>query len=113
MMQTKTRAGFTLLEITTGLIIAAAVAAISIQYLRPAAETSEQRACDMTRQLLQNEANRYMDSLGRLPSADLRELGTTQYAGTVLPTCPMTGDAYTRGRTGIVGCPAHEPTREK
>ena len=104
-------AGLTLIEIIAALVIAAAVAAISIQYLRPAGETSKQRTCDVTRGLLQNDAQRYMETTGNLPSADLRELRTAEYSGAVLPTCPVTGESYSRNRTGIVGCPTHEATR--
>jgi type II secretory pathway component PulJ len=105
--------GVTLIEVMAALIIAAAVSAIGIQYLRPAGETSQQRSCDMMRELLQNDAQRYMTTKGKLPSSDLRELRTVEYAGAVLPTCPVTGEAYSRNRTGIIGCPTHEATRVK
>ena len=95
------------------LIIAASVAAVSLQHLRPAHESSTQRTCDLTRELLQLDAQRYMDTEARLPSTDLRELQTPEYSGSALPTCPVTGESYRRSRTGIVGCPTHEATRQK
>jgi competence protein ComGC len=94
-------------------IIASTVVAISIQYLRPAATTSKQRSCDLTRELLQNDIQRYVEITGRLPSVNLKELRTAEYSGTVLPTCPVTGQAYRRDRTGTVGCPTHEATRAR
>jgi prepilin-type N-terminal cleavage/methylation domain-containing protein len=110
---TVSRHGMTLLEVMAALIIAATVAAISIQYLRPVDATSKQRTCDMTRELLQNDAQRYFEATGQLPRTDLRELRTAQYSGTVLPICPVTGQSYRRDRNGVVGCPTHEATRAK
>jgi type II secretory pathway pseudopilin PulG len=103
----------TLLEVMAALIIAATVAAISIGYLRPPSETGKQRSCDVTRQMLQNDAQRYLESSGRMPQTDLRELRDPRYSGSVLPVCPITGEAYRRDRAGIVGCPTHEATRVK
>ena len=93
------------------LVIAATVAALGVQYLRPAGETGKQRTCDMTREILQTDALRFTESTGRAPSSDLRELRTPQYSGTVLPTCPVTGQSYLLDRSGIVTCPTHETTR--
>lgn len=103
----------TLIELVAALTIAAAVAAISIQHLRPAGETAKQRGCDMTRQLLQNEVRRYQETTGRRVSGRLSELETDEYAGTKLPVCPVTGEAYRRDRAGTVHCPTHESTRVK
>ena len=113
MMPTANRAGFSLLEVIAALILAATVAAISIQYLRPPSETGKQRSCDFARQILQNDAQRYSESTGQMPRSDLSELRTLEYSGTVLPTCPITGQAYRRDRNGVVGCPTHEATRAK
>ena len=66
----------------------------------------------MTRQLLQNDAQRYVESTGRMPRSDLRELQTDQLSGSALPTCPV-GQSYRLSRTGTVGCPTHEATRSK
>lgn len=107
------RVGMTLLEVLAALVIAASVAAISIHYLRPANEISKQRSCDITRELLQNDAQRYQQTTGTMVSRQLRELQTPEYAGNVLPTCPVTGQAYQLDRAGTVGCPTHEATRNK
>ena len=111
MTPVKRRAGLTLIEITAALLIAAAVATLGIQYLRVTDRTSKQRSCDMTRQLLQNDLQRYLDNTGRLPRADLRELRSDEYAGQSLPSCPVTGQSYRCDRSGTVGCPTHEATR--
>jgi len=113
MIQPTTRAGLTLVELIAALVIAAAVTAIGIAFLRPVSDTGKQRSCDLTRQLLQNDAQRYVESTGRMPRSDLRELQTDQFSGTVLPSCPVTGQSYRLSRTGTVGCPTHEATRSK
>jgi hypothetical protein len=46
-----------------------------------------------------------------MPSGSLRELETSEFAGDVLPLCPMTGEAYSIDRSGVVACPTHEATR--
>ncbi len=103
--------GFTLLELIAAVIIAATLAVFSIRYLRPPSEAGKQRSCDLVREVLQNDVDRYNDRAGQLPSRDLRELETSQYSGQPLPTCPVTGQSYRLDRSGVVGCPSHEATR--
>ncbi len=112
-MATAKRTGMSLIELMAALIIAATVAAMGFQYLRPAGDTGKQRACDMTREILQTDAQRFTESTGRAPSSDMRELETIQYSGTALPTCPITDQSYRLDRSGIVTCPTHETTRVK
>ena len=112
-MRDRCRIGLTLIEVMAALIVAATVAAISLQYLRPAGEASKQRSCDMTRAMLQNDARRYTETTGRMPSTDLRELETAAFAGPRMPTCPVTGERYRRNGAGVVVCPTHEATRAR
>ena len=105
--------GMSLIEVLAALVIAATVAALGIQYLRPAGDTGKQRSCDVTREILQADARRFTESTGRAPSSDLRELRAIQYSGTVLPTCPITAQSYRLDLGGIVTCPTHESTRVK
>ncbi|MGI9470876.1 MAG: type II secretion system protein [Rubripirellula sp.] len=102
-----------LLEIVAALAIASSVAAIGIQYIQPAGDSARQRSCDLTRQLLQNDCQLYLETNGRLPQADLLELQSEQYSGDQLPTCPGTGESYRLDRRGVVHCPTHESTREE
>lgn len=104
------KTGFSLLEVIAALTLTAIVAAFGIRHMRVPGETANQRSCDMTRQTLQGYADRYRDEVGRLPGRNLREIQTANYAGTTLPTCPVTGRAY-QIRRGIVGCPTHEASR--
>jgi prepilin-type N-terminal cleavage/methylation domain-containing protein len=112
-MATTKRTGMSLIEVLAALVIAATIAALGIHYLRPAGDTGKQRTCDMTREILQTDARRFTESTGRPPSRNLRQLRTNQYSGTVLPTCPVTGQSYRLDRSGIVTCPTHEATRVK
>lgn len=107
---TQAAKGFSLLEVIAALTLTAIIAAIGIRQLSVPGDTVHQRTCDATRQTLQGYADRYRDDTGQLPGRDLREIRTANYAGTTLPTCPVTGRAY-RLRRGVVGCPTHEATR--
>ncbi len=111
MLSKSKRTGFSLLEIIAALVIAATVAVTGIQYLRPSGDKGKQRSCDLTREILQNDTQRYFESTGAMPAADLRDLLSPQYSGLVLPTCPVTGQNYRMDKSGVVGCPTHEKTR--
>ena len=110
--KTQRRVGFSLLEVIAAVIIAATVAAIGIRYLVPVGETSQQRSCDLTRQLLQNDADRYFESTGRRVSRNLRQLRRPDFSGNPLPRCPSTDRRYRRDNHGVVYCPVHESTRQ-
>ena len=112
-MAIRKRTAMSLIEILAALVIAATIAAIGIQYIRPAGATGKQRTCDLTREILQTDARRFSEATGRTPSSDLRELATNQYTGTTLPICPVTGQSYRLDRSGTVTCPTHESTRTK
>lgn len=105
--------GLTLIEVMAALIIAATVAAIGVHYLKPAGTTSKQRTCDLTRELLQNDHDRYIESTGRRVSRDLRQLRSPEFSGNPLPTCPLTDRSYRRNGRGVVFCPVHERSRKK
>ena len=105
------RNAFSLLEIIAALVIAATVAIVGIQYLRPAGDTGKQRSCDLTREIVQNDAQRYFEFNGSMPGTDLKELASPEYSGAVLPTCPVTGQAYRLDKDNNVVCPTHEATR--
>lgn len=107
------RCGMSLIEILAALIIAATVATLGIQYLRPAGATGKQRSCDMTREVLQVDVRRHSELTGNLPSQDLREIASGPYASTGLPNCPVSGQDYRLDRSGTVICPVHETTRAK
>ena len=102
--------GISLLEVIAALTLTAIIAAVGIRHLSTPGTTAHQRTCDMTRQTLQGYAERYRDDTGQFPRRNLAEIESTNYAGAVLPTCPVTGQAY-QIRRGVVGCPTHEATR--
>lgn len=105
--------GFSLLEIIAAVTIAVTLSVISIGYLNPAQNLSSQRSCDLTREVLQNDADRYYEMMGEMASTDLHQLETKVFSGTKLPKCPASDKAYTRDANGVVFCPAHEATRKK
>ena len=107
----RSRQAFTPLELILVVVIIATVAAVSLQYLQPAGNTTRQRACDVTRQTLQNHADRYYSQAGTWPSRDLAELATQSFAGNLLPACPCQGGRYEMSGA-IVICPAHEADRK-
>lgn len=113
MIARKRRNGMSLIELMAAIIIAGTIAAVSIQYLRPASETGKQRSCDLIRETLQSHARRFNERTGQVPSSNLSQLQSTEYYGPVLPTCPITGDSYRLDRSGVVTCPTHEATRDK
>lgn len=107
------RTGMSLIELMATIIIAATIAALSIQYLRPTSDTGKQRSCDMIRETLQSYARYYNETTGQVPSGDLSELQSPQSYGAALPKCPVTGESYSLDRSGVVTCPTHEATRDK
>lgn len=81
------RNAFSLLEIIAALVIASTVAVVGIEYLRPSGDTGKQRSCDLMRELLQNDTQRYFECVGSMPSANPNELAFPEYSGAVLSAC--------------------------
>lgn len=108
MMRQEQQLGFSLIELLAAIIIAATVAVVGISHLREPSESGKQRSCELTRQTLQNEVQRFKESTGALPSTDLRQLNSPEYWGTDLPTCPVTGEKFRLGRDGRIECPTHK-----
>ncbi|MGB7326169.1 MAG: prepilin-type N-terminal cleavage/methylation domain-containing protein [Rubripirellula sp.] len=101
------RRAFSLIEILAAVMIAATVATIAVTQLRTPGDTAHARSCQLSRQTVQNETNRYVDITGSMPSSDLRQLTSAQHWDGPLPTCPVTGDAFTLDRSGNVNCTSH------
>ncbi|TWU57761.1 type II secretion system protein [Rubripirellula reticaptiva] len=101
------RRAFSLIEILAAVMIAATVATIAVTQFRTPGDTAHWRSCQLSRQTVQNEANRYIDITGSLPSSDLRQLSSSQYWDGPLPTCPVTGTAFTLDRSGNINCKSH------
>ena len=102
-----------MLEILAGITIAIAITIVSMQFMRRPTDTAGQRGCDLQRENLQNQVQRYFEETGRMPSRRLPELVGPAYAGPELPVCPSTGDRYLLDRSGSVECRTHEATRSK
>jgi len=101
------RSGMSLIEIIAALIIAATVTAVGIRHLTPVNESSRNRSCELTRQVLQNDVKRYRETTGQTVSSNLREIAVNDYSGNPLPTCPGSGSVFRLNRSGQVECPSH------
>ena len=77
-----------LIELLAALMIAAAVSALGVHYLRPTGESSKQRSCDLTRALLQNDAQRFLEANGRLPRAICRNFARQSMPEPRFPPAP-------------------------
>ncbi len=100
------RNGFTLIEVIFAISLSAAVAVMTILSLRNPGQAAQSNACDLRREILQDQADRYTDLTGRSPSTDLRDLRTPEYAGASIPVCPNSEENYRYVR-GEVQCPSH------
>ncbi len=103
----KARRAFSLIELLTAVMIAAIVATIAVTQFRTPGETAHARSCELIRQTIQNEVDRYTGATGSLPSPDMRQLTATEHWGGPLPPCPVTGDPLTLDRSGLVVCATH------
>ena len=103
----RSRNGFSLIEIIAAVVLVSVVGFLGIRHVRVAGTGGQDRACELTREMLQNEVDRYQRLNRELPSADLRELKTAEYWNAPLPTCPVSGNPMTIDRNGDVVCGTH------
>lgn len=101
------RSAFTLIEIIAAVVLIGIVGFMGLRHVRTAGTGGQDRACELTRQMLQNEVDRYQRLNRALPSTDMRELVTSEYWDGSLPVCPMSGNPMTMDRTGKVLCATH------
>lgn len=102
----QSQSGLTLIEVIFAIALSAAVAVIGVRHLRQPGDTVRERSCDLRREVLQEQVDRYTEMTGRSPSRDLRELADPDYAGNVVPRCPVTDSGY-QLRGDQVICPRH------
>ncbi|KAA1261351.1 hypothetical protein LF1_38980 [Rubripirellula obstinata] len=101
------KSGFTLIEIIAAVVLISVVGFLGMRHVRTAGAGGQDRACELTRQMLQNEVDRYQRLNRALPSTDMRELVTTEYWDASIPVCPVSGNPMTIDRTGKVVCATH------
>ena len=101
------RNAFTLLEIIAAVVLISVVGFLGIRHVRTAGTGGQERSCELTRKMLQNEVDRYQRLNRTLPSADLREITTAEYWNASLPTCPVSGNPMTLDSNGNVVCDTH------
>ena len=107
MIRPFSRSALTLIEVIAAIVLISAVAFMGMRHVKTAGESSHSKACELSRQTIQNEVDRYRRLNGRLPSANLREIESAAYWDGQLPVCPNTQSVYTIDRTGTVVCRAH------
>lgn len=101
------RLAVTLIEIIAAVVLISVVGFLGMRHVRTAGTGGQDRACELTRQMLQNEVDRYQRLNRTLPSTDLRELATAEYWNAALPVCPVSGNSMTIDRDGKVVCATH------
>lgn len=84
------------MELLAVVTILGIIAAIIVPRVTSSAETAKQKTCDHNCAHIASVVERYRESTGTWPSADLNEVdGALDYLPDGLPTCPVTGAAYT------------------
>jgi len=107
MTKTMKRKGVTLIELLIVVLILAALAAIAIPRISQSAQNANIRACETNIQVLNSAIEMYAaDNDGTYPSA-LGDLNNATYFPDGLPTCPITGGAYTLDADDRVDQTAH------
>jgi prepilin-type N-terminal cleavage/methylation domain-containing protein len=111
----QSRKGMTLIEIIAAIALTAVVAIASVQLLNRPRLVTGQSTCELERETVQQEVQRYFHDFGAYPSRDMRELVTAGYwnrigaqrpGATTSPTCPLTSQTL-QLQNGRVRCPIH------
>lgn len=103
----RNRIAFSLIELIAAVVLISVVGFLGIRHVRTAGTGGQERACELTRQTLQNEVDQYERTNRALPSTDLRELTSAEYWNAAIPTCPVSGTPMTIDRNGKVVCATH------
>lgn len=94
------RHGFSLLELLAVVTILGIIAAIIVPRVALSSATAKQRTCHYNCGHIHSAVERYRDSTGSWPSADLHELNELEYFPDGIPVCPVSGAAYTLDISG-------------
>jgi prepilin-type N-terminal cleavage/methylation domain-containing protein len=103
----RSRQAMTLIEIIAAVALISIVGFLGMRHVQTAGTGGQNRACELNRQMLQNEVDRYQRLNRTLPSSDLRELVTPEYLDAAIPVCPVSGSVMRIDRNGDVVCPTH------
>jgi general secretion pathway protein G len=88
------RPAFSLLELMTVVIIIGAIAAIVAPRISASRREASEKSCYHNRLLINSAIERFSLDTGAYPSA-LTDLSVPDYFPDGIPTCPVSGSAYT------------------
>lgn len=95
------RHAFSLLELLAVVTILGIIAAIIVPRVTTSAAFAKEKTCRHNCAHIASAVERYRESTGVWPSADLNEVdGALDYFPDGLPTCPVSGAAYTLDTAG-------------
>lgn len=84
------------MELLAVVTILGIIAAIIVPRVTSSSDTAKQKTCIYNCGHIHSAVERYRDANGVWPSADLNELdGNLDYFPDGIPTCPVSGAAYT------------------
>jgi general secretion pathway protein G len=95
------RPGFSLMELLAVVTILGIIAAIIVPRVTASTTTAKEKTCRYNCGHIHSAVERYRDATGNWPSANLSEIATDpNYFPDGIPTCPVSGAAYTLNVTG-------------
>jgi len=92
------RRGFSLLEMLAVVTILGIIALIVIPRIAASSAKAKENACFQNKAEINSAVERYFFENGSLPSA-ISDLNTAAYFPDGIPTCPVSGNAYTLDAT--------------
>ena len=94
MLRTEKRSGFSLLELLAVVTILGIIALVVIPRISASSTTAKENSCFQNKAEVNAAVERYFFTNGSLP-ADVDALNTATYFPDGIPTCPVSGNAYT------------------
>lgn len=99
----RTPRAFSLTELMAAVAIVGVVATIIVVRATAGSTTSKSAACNAIKGDIEIQAELWMHNTGSWPSTNLSAIGADiNYFPTGVPTCPVTGGAYTIDSSGRV-----------
>jgi len=92
------RQGFSLLELLAVVTLIGIIASLLVPRIQASSDRAKEKSCDHNRTELNSAIERYGITNGNFPSA-LNDLNIPDYFPGGIPTCPVTGNAYTINAT--------------
>lgn len=92
------RAGFSLLELLAVVTILGIIALVVIPRISASSATARENACFQNKSEINAAVERYFFENGSLPNS-IADLNTATYFPDGIPTCPVSGTAYTLDAT--------------